>query len=233
VRKKEKRERSSDQQERRARITLYALGGSGLIGLVAVIAFFVFSGGGGGGANGAALAAEFSAAGCSYQTNPGVVVKNSHTNNIKDKIKYASYPPTNGKHYFDPARWDFYTQPVPPIQVVHNMEHGGIIVWYGQKASPATIASLQEFYNEHPVSMLVTPLAKFGSKIAITAWTETVDPRLYGTKPKPHYYGEGHLAICPTLNDKALKAFHSFRDDFIGKGPEGIPESVNQPGTQQ
>jgi hypothetical protein len=230
VRKKEKRERSSDQQERRARITLYALGGSGLVGLVAVIAFFVFSGGGGG-TSGAALANDFTNAGCSYRTNPGVVVKNSHTNNIHAKIKYASYPPTNGKHYVSPARWDFYTQPVPPVEVVHNEEHGGVIVWYGQKVSAETVARLQAFYNEAPVSMLVTPLAKFDSQIAITAWTQTVPPTEYGAKPKAHYYGEGHLAVCPTLNDKVLKAFQSFRDDFVGKGPEGVQKDQNQPGS--
>ncbi len=229
VRKKEKRERSSDQQERRARITLYALGGSGLVGLVAVIAFFVFRGGGGGGTNEAALGAKFSAAGCSYRTNPGVVVRNSHTNNIKDKIKYASYPPTNGKHYVSPARWDFYTQPVPPVEVVHNEEHGGVIVWYGQKVSQATVAALQEFYNEDPVSMLVTPLAKFDSKVAISAWTQTVPPTEYGSKPKAHYYGQGHLAVCSKVDDQVLKALRSFRDDFVGKGPEGISKDQNQP----
>lgn len=229
VRKKEKRERSPEQRQR---LILYSLGGSGLVGLVAVIAFFVLSGGGGGGTDEAALNAKFTAAGCTYQTNPGVVVKNSHTNNLHAKIKYATYPPTNGKHYVSPARWDFYTQPVPPVEVVHNEEHGGVIVWYGTKASAATVAALQELYNEDPVSMLVTPLARFDSKIAISAWTQTVPPNKYGSKPKPHYYGEGHLGVCPKVDDKVLDAFRSFRDDFAGKGPEGVLKDQNQPGSQ-
>ena len=69
------------------------------------------------------------------------------------------------------AVWGFYTEPVNPRMVVHNEEHGGVIIWWGSKVPAATVAKLHAFYNEQPTARFGTPYPKLGSKIAITAWT--------------------------------------------------------------
>jgi hypothetical protein len=109
--------------------------------------------------------------------------------------------------------------------VVHNEEHGGIILWWGQSVPQATITKLNAFYNEEPTGTFGTPFANFGSKVAITAWTG--NPATYQRNGD---FGEGHIATCSTYNAKTAKAFEAFRTAYRGHGPEGIPLSADVPG---
>jgi len=180
------------------------------------------------------------AAGCTYED---VAPKPP-----KDKVNYHAdvptlstpmnklwntFPPAAGAHYGLWAVWGFYTAPVNPRQVVHDEEHGAIVMWWGPKVPASTVRQLQAFYNE-PVSggagdgMFGTPLDQpidgksLGDKVALTAWTGDVT-RYY----RNGYYGIGHVAICPGYNAKAFKAF---RDAYRGHGPEGIPLQDDEPG---
>ena len=145
---------------------------------------------------------------------------------------WSTFPPSGGGHYPVWAVWGFYTSPVNPRQVVHNMEHGAVVIWWGPKGPAATVATLRDVYDE-PVSggagdgMFGTPLTSIagkslGDKIALTSWTSL--PGQYYQKGD---YGIGHVAICPSFNQKA---FATFRDAYRGKGPEGIPLSSDEPG---
>jgi Protein of unknown function (DUF3105) len=136
---------------------------------------------------------------------------------------WSTNPPSGGAHYGQWAIWGFYTQPVNPRQVVHNEEHGGVIIWYGPKVPKATVDKLQAFYNQAPDGMFGTPYAPLGNKIALTAWTG--DPAKYYHNG---YYGMGHIAICGNFDQKA---FAKFRDAYVGNGPEGIPlKPYDEPG---
>jgi hypothetical protein len=117
----------------------------------------------------------------------------------------------------------FYRDPLNPRQVVHNEEHGGVIIWWGPGVSPATVDRLEAFYQEKPEGMVGTPIAGLDSNIALTAWSSR--PGTYYSKGN---YGMGHVAICKSFDEKA---FATFRDAFRGKGPEGIPLSSDAPGT--
>lgn len=172
------------------------------------------------------VASAMKAAGCTYKTAQAHAYKNTGQVHVPEgtKVDYNTYPPSAGPHYGTPAIWDFYTDPVDPRLVVHNQEHGGVVLWWGTKVPAATVQKIRAFYDESPVSMLGTPLASLGTKVAITAWTG--DPARYGSESD--YYGTGHTAVCPAFNEDAFK---TFRDAFRGDGPEGIPEDTNQPGT--
>ena len=135
-------------------------------------------------------------------------------------------PPSNGQHYPAWAVWGFYREPINPRMVVHNLEHGGVVYWWGPKVSGDTVEKLFALYQEEPVGTFGTPYAPLGSKVAISAWTG--NPETYQQKGD---YGKGHVAVCPTYTDKTKKAFEAFRDQFRGKGPEGIPLSADAPGT--
>src|SRR5438309_8269495 len=63
---------------------------------------------------------------------------------------YNSTPATSGPHWNDPPiapmNWGVYTAAVPEPAAVHNLEHGGIVIWYqASKLSAADVAKLQNF----------------------------------------------------------------------------------------
>lgn len=214
------------------------VGGGGAIVVVIVAAILFFSLSGGKSAV-ASVKATMLAAGCTYEDKkpyPPHDKVNFHadvpTLTTSMKGLWSTFPPSGGGHYQLWAVWGFYTSPVNPRQVVHNMEHGAVVIWWGPKVSAATVAQLRAFYNE-PISggagdgMFGTPLTSIagkslGDKIALTAWTG--DPSRYY---RDGYYGIGHVAICPAFNKHA---FQVFRDAYRGKGPEGIPLSDDEPG---
>jgi hypothetical protein len=208
----------------RHRAVLYAVAAAGFVGLIVVVLVIVL---GGGSSNDKAIAADFTAAGCTFKTVKAYVPKgqNIHVQSLTKKFPWNTTPPSNGQHYPLWAVWGFYTEAVNPRQVVHNEEHGGVIEWWGSQVSPATVAKLKAFYDEHSDGGFGTPYPSLGSKIALTAWTGNVSD--YGSN---NYYGFGHIAVCPSYTAKTKTAFEAFRKAYIGKGPEGIPLSADEPG---
>jgi hypothetical protein len=244
-------------QAPRRRDTPAKTGGSGLgsvprwawvagVAIIAaiVVAVVAFGGGGGGGGDSGDLSvkAAMLAAGCTYQDKKPLPPKdkgNYHADVPKltspTKGLWNTFPPAAGGHYGAWAVWGFFTSPVNPRQVVHNEEHGAVVIWWGPKVPSSTVDQLEAFYNEKPDGMFGTPIAGLGDKIALTAWTG--DPTRYyqvekvkqpdGTTKDVGYYGIGHIATCPRFDEKA---FATFRDAYRGKGPEGIPLSADAPG---
>jgi Protein of unknown function (DUF3105) len=209
----------------RHRVLLYVLAASGFIGLIVVV--LVIALGGGGGGDPKVVAADMTAANCSFKTVTAYVPKGqgTHVSSLTKKFPWNTDPPSNGQHYPEWAVWGFYTQPVNPRMVVHNEEHGGVILWWGSKIGKSTVNKLLAFYNEQPDGSFGTPYPTLGGKIAITAWTG--DPSHYQVNG---YYGQGHIAICPSYTPATKTAFEAFRRLYRGHGPEGIPLSVDEPG---
>jgi hypothetical protein len=191
----------------RQRLILYAVALSGVVALVIVVAVILL---GGGSSSGKDAAKTLVAAGCTYkhfQAQP----RTPHytTLNPSPKPSWNSYPPTSGRHYFQWVLWGNYTEPVPIIKEVHNLEHGGMIIQYGNKVPQSDVAKITAFWQKDPTAMLVAPLPNLGNKIALTAWT--------------------NWAECTTFNEKAFKSFQSA---FRYHAPESpvFPKSALQPG---
>ena len=210
---------------KKQRAILYGIAGAGIVGLVVVVLIIAL--GGGGGTSAAAVAKDMTAAGCNFKTVKAYVPagQSTHVNSLTKKLPWNTDPPSNGQHFPEWAVWGFYTEPVNPRQVVHNEEHGGVILWWGSQVSQSTITQLRAFYDEQPVGVFGTPYPKLGSKIAITAWTGT--PSNY---QQNGYYGQGHIAICPRYDAATKKAFTTFRKAYRGHGPEGASLSQDKPG---
>jgi hypothetical protein len=198
--------------------------------LIAVIAGAVFAFAGGSKSTKSDVASTMTAAGCTYRQvvplKPTTKTGGYHGDvpTLSTKVKWSTFPPSAGAHYQLWAVWGFYTQPVNPRQVVHNEEHGAVVMWWGPKVPTSTVNKLQKFYDSSPGGMFGTPIAGLGNKIALTAWTG--DPAKYSVTQNGDH-GIGHIAICPDFDQHA---FQTFRDAFRGKGPEGIPLSYDQPG---
>jgi Protein of unknown function (DUF3105) len=205
-------------------------GGAGFAAIaVVVVLIVVLAGGKSGGASPSSdkkVAAAMVAAGCTFKSKPVLPPKhgNFHADvpKLTTKVKWSTFPPSGGSHYPLWAVWGFYKDPVNPRMVVHNEEHGGVIIWWGPKVPASTVSKLEDFYLEEPTGMFGTPIAGLDGKIALTAWTG--DPRRYY---KDNYYGIGKIAVCPRFDENA---FTTFRDAYRGKGPEGIPLSADQQG---
>lgn len=205
------------------KMLLVILGASAVVLAIAAVAFLTL--GGSSSASDSGVASAMKTAGCTFKTvkvhplKPGLI----HVQ-VGTKVPYNSFPPAGGSHYPTPAIWGFYTTSVDPRYVVHNEEHGGVILWWGPQTPASTVSALRKFYDSSSISMFGTPLKALGKRVAITAWTG--DTSKYGADPT--YYGFAHSAVCPSYN---ASAFKKFRDTYRGHGPEGIPESVNVEGT--
>lgn len=210
--------RQADDLGLRHRLALYGFALAGIVGLVVVVLLVAL--GGGGKTNDAKVAAAMHAAGCTFRTVKAYVPagQGTHVNSLTAKLPWNTNPPSNGQHYPIWLAWDFYTQAVNPRQVVHNEEHGGVILWWGSNVPASTVTKLHDFYLQQSTGVLGTPYPSLGSKVAITAWTG--NPNDY---QRNGYYGYGHIGICPAYTPKVVQAFTTFRDTYRGKGPEGIP----------
>ena len=198
------------------------------VGVLAIVAVIVMSSlGGSKKADPAALKATMAAAGCTLRDvkpYPPKDGQNFHNDvpKLTSPTHWSTFPPAAGGHYAAWAVWGFYRTAVNPRQVVHNEEHGAVVIWWGPQVPSSTVDQLEKFYNEVPNGMFGTPIAGLGSKIALTAWTGD-SSRYY----QNGYYGIGHVATCTHFDEKA---FAAFRDAYRDKGPEGTPASYNDPG---
>jgi Protein of unknown function (DUF3105) len=211
---------------------------TGAVAIAALVIVVVATSGGSGGSGPSAAGVKRAmvAAGCTYRTvtplppkKDPTALKGGYHADVPSLTTpttglWSTSPPSAGAHYGAWAVWGFYRQPVNPRQVVHNEEHGGVIIWWGPKVPGSTINKLESFYAEKSDGMFGTPYAGLGNKIALTAWSGDSNHVYY----QKGYYGLGHIAICSGFNEKA---FTTFRDAFRGKGPEGVPLSSDTPGS--
>ncbi len=90
------------------------------------------------------------------------------------KVKYNSNPPTSGDHYAVEAEWGIYNVAPVDERLVHNLEHGGIVISYNQdKIKGEELgklrAQVRKLSTINP-RVIVTPRENLESAIALTAW---------------------------------------------------------------
>jgi hypothetical protein len=179
----------------------------GVIGGIVVIALaaglgIALGGGGGDGGGGA----ETVAGGCTTESFPEQ--GREHAETLPDGYEYNSSPPTSGTHNPVPAIYNVYTEPVDQTLLIHNLEHGAVVVQYGDQVPQAEIDRIVEWYSADPNGLIVAPLPELGSEVAVTAWTE--------------------LMTCPAFSEEA---FDEFTEAHRFQGPERFSPDAMQPGT--
>src|SRR6476661_9283452 len=130
----------------RHRMILYGISAAGFVGLVVVVLIVALAGGGG---NAKAAIATIRAHGCQYQKYPAQP-RTPHyaTLNPKPAPSWNSFPPTSGRHYYIPLPFGIYTEVMPEIRLVHNLEHGAVILQYGDKVPPAQVRQITAWYQQ-------------------------------------------------------------------------------------
>lgn len=128
------------------------------------------------------------------------------------EVDYETSPPTSGDHWETPADPGFYPDEVPDESLVHNLEHGQVVIWYDPDASAQAKENLQGLANSAndpdalPANrqtgpILATPYDDVpqGKTLVLTAWT--------------------HSQACSAYS---LEAINEFRAEYQGKSPEPI-----------
>jgi Protein of unknown function (DUF3105) len=184
---------------------LYAISGAGFLALIVVVLIVVLVGGG---SNAKAAIKTIRAQGCQYRKYPALPRTPHYASlNPKPAPQWNSFPPTSGRHYYQPLPFGLYSEVQPEIRLVHNLEHGAVILQYGDKVSTQQVSEIRTWYQKDANALVVAPLPKLGSKVALTAWTEWVE--------------------CDGFDAKAANAF---RKAFRYHAPEQFPKSYLEPG---
>ncbi|MEX2598301.1 MAG: DUF3105 domain-containing protein [Dehalococcoidia bacterium] len=154
--------REQAKQKNRNRNLLF--GGGGLLAIIAVVASLaLFSGGG---------------------EDPGRVVSTQdpdhHPVGSLADFQYSSNPPSSGPHYNHWIRpWGFQGTPLVVGEVVHNMEHGGVVIWY--QPDDATLAGqVNALVRDMGSTCIIAgSYADMEWEVAATAWGRILELESY------------------------------------------------------
>jgi Protein of unknown function (DUF3105) len=224
---REERERQARAAEQRKKMVGYGVGGALALAVLVVVIVLATGGDGGGGSD--AQAAEVfpsggsfpkqtifdvkpaaAAAGCKLRTVKAT--SREHTTSLSTHVKYSTNPPTSGKHYEIPAQDGIYGDAPQDEQLVHNMEHGRVIIWVKPSAPKDVRADLRALVEDDSYQMVLVPRPNMPYEVATTAWD--ADPAPNGT---------GELMTCTKVTDKTYDAIAAFRDEHRSQGPEPVP----------
>jgi len=192
---------------------LYVVAALGLIGLAAVVAFFTF------GSSSASNGNDFTAAGGQITTVQAALA-GQHVTTAPKRSAYNTWPPTSGPHFPATAPYDLYTEPVEQYRLLHNLEHGAVVVQYGDKVPQATVDEITKWYQEDPNGLVVAPLPQLGRQITLGAWTQ--DDRSSASSR-----GTGVLGKTTTFDKDG---FNWFVSTYGFRGPEPFTRDMLEPG---
>jgi hypothetical protein len=142
------------------------------------------------------------AAGCTEDTQKG---SGGHTD---EPQTYESEPPAIGQHNPVPEEDKAFETAPQTERVVHDLEHGRVVIWVRPDASQELLGQLKALYEEDPYHVLMVPRKELKEPVAVTAWV-----------------GEdtGHILRCPKPNDQMWDAIRAFKQAYRDKAPEFVP----------
>ena len=117
------------------------------------------------------------------------------------RVDYKTDPPTSGAHYEAPVAPGFYDREMPAEALVHNLEHGHIVIYYDPERTPAEdiekIRRLTEQYSDYWDAVVGVPRNDPEYPVILTAWTKML-----------------------RLKEWDEERVNAFVDAFRGRGPE-------------
>jgi Protein of unknown function (DUF3105) len=216
--------RSEPRDPRTTRIWIATVAGLLVVAAIVAGAMLAFGGTDGGGAT---------ASGDVCRVETVKAQGQGHVEKLPKDFEPASFPRTTGPHHPSTVVLDQYSEPVPQLNLVHNLEHGAVAVQYGTKVSQSTIDQITAWYRTDPRGLIVAPLPDvkeaepLANKITLAAWVaereDPEDPFSEITKQ------EGRLAICSGFDEGE---FDDFLERYRAQGPELFELEQLQPGSQ-
>lgn len=203
---------SSDTSSRNRTVAIGAAIAGVALGFVVVAALLGLFGGG---ADAATAQTKLESAGCTFQKVKALEGAHSVRQPGGTSDKWNTDPPTTGPHFGIAAIFGIYEEELEIARVIHNLEHGGIFIMYGEDVPEATVDELRAFYDDHKTGTIMAPLDRLGDEFALGAWVVDGD------------VDSGFLAKCTEFDEGAVSAF--FRS-LQFRGPERFDPSQLQPG---
>lgn len=111
-------------------------------------------------------------------------LKHDHLKAGQPVPTYAQSPPVGGPHSPAWLRCQVYDVPVPLINVVHSMEHGGMWIAYRPDLPAADVEALTQKVILNKEFVLVSPLEGLTAPVVVSTWglqltaTGADDPRI-------------------------------------------------------
>ncbi|HLG12234.1 MAG TPA: DUF3105 domain-containing protein [Dehalococcoidia bacterium] len=94
--------------------------------------------------------------------------------NYVNPLCYTSNPPTSGPHSNTPMPFKVLDNPAPKENLLHNMEHGGVVVWYNT-TDQAAIDELKSITNDNIDRRRFVVMTQYTEMepetVAVTSWT--------------------------------------------------------------
>ena len=209
------KQRASSSSDASSRSRTFAIGAAiagVVLGFVVVAALL---GPFGGGTDEAAAQTKLESAGCTFRSVKALEGAHSIAQPGGTSDRWNTDPPTTGPHYGIAAIFGIYEEELEMARVVHNLEHGGIFILYGEDVPEATVDELRAFYDDHKTGTIMAPLGRLGDQFALGAWVVDGDT------------DNGFLAKCKTFDEDAVSSF--FRS-LQFRGPERFDPSDLTPG---
>lgn len=122
-------------------------------------------------------------------------------------IEYATSPPVFGNHYPSWAAYQSYDFPVPLGYLVHDLEHGSVVLFYDcPEGCKAEVAEAQAFIDALPadprcsadvrVQVVLVPRPRLGSRWAASAWGHSLNADCFDSAVFGQFYAE-HVGRGP------------------------------------
>ncbi len=136
---------------------------------------------------------------------PGTPVTEEGKNHVPegDAITYKTYPPSSGTHYASTGEYGFSDKEIAEGKLVHNLEHGAIVLYYKPGLPADVLDSLRQAYTSLPLSkhgkvkLIIAPYPKLQTPMVIAAWTRV--------EPLSEFNFEQIQAFYKALVDKGLE----------------------------
>lgn len=103
-------------------------------------------------------------------------------------------PPTSGAHS-SPVPWQAYEQEIPDMNVIHNLEHGGVYVSYRPDLPQDQVAKIKALFTKpfsnpkfSPTKAVVAPRSANGSPIIMSSWNRNLKLESFDEAKMMEYY---------------------------------------------
>lgn len=126
---------------------------------------------------------------------------------------YTSLPATSGPHWDASglAAWGAYSTPQNESQLIHSLEHGGIVIWYDPEALDDAQVTELTSYVEGQVASGISGRFKFilspwggaedlGGPVAVTAWRHLLTLDTFDMDAIRAFADENYLKFAPEPN---------------------------------
>jgi hypothetical protein len=129
---------------------------------------------------------------------------NEGSNHVSGHVDYKTKPPTSGNHFEIPAADGAYAKAPRMEELVHELEHGRIILWFQPKATAQVKGQMKALFDEDTYHMVLAPDDRgMPAQVAASAWTRSI--------------------TCPKVTPQTWDALRLFRDRYRDQGPEQVP----------